>query len=77
MNLYNHKLKNNLTNNHLSKMHLQKQAKEQLNQQPLKSSAQEKIVSTVYVPGKQLINDTIISFAWEKKYFTDFQTLSW
>ena len=70
----------NITSNHhsdqvVTNALIRTQAKEQLHQQPLKSSADEKIFKNLYLPLKELLNDTIIPFAWMKKYFRDFQTL--
>ena len=47
-------------------------AKEQLQQQPPKSRADEKIFKNLYLPLNELLNHTIIPFTWMKKYFRDF-----
>ena len=70
----------NITSNHhsdqvVTNALIRTQAKEQLHQQPFKSSADEKNFKNLYLPLKELLNDTIIPFAWMKKYFSDFQTL--
>ena len=70
----------NITSNHHSdntvpNALIRTQAKEQLHQQPLKSSTDEKIFKNLYLPLKELVNDTIIPFTWMKKYVRDFQIL--
>ena len=59
----------NITSNHhsdqvVTNALIRTQVKEQLHQQPLKSTANEKLFKNLYLPLKELLNDTIIPFTW-------------